>query len=69
MSKKIYTVSLILVILIFFGTYLTHINYGLPYFYNNDEGAFLQSTLFFYKFFFQDYKYLETLSLHLFLIL
>ena len=58
MAKKIYILSLILTALIFFGTYSTHINYGLPYFFNNDEGAFLKSSLFFYKFFSQDYKYL-----------
>ncbi len=59
MIKKIYNLSIFLIFLIFTVIYLRYINYGLPFFLNNDEGSFLKSTIYFFYFFSEKYKYLS----------
>lgn len=59
MKKKTYDFFLIFIILIFTIFYSKFIDHGLPYFLNNDENAYLKSTLFFFNFFSSNYKYLS----------
>jgi hypothetical protein len=49
-SKKIFLFSILTIVFFLIGLY-SQISYGLPFFQNGDENAFLKSTLYFFGFF------------------
>ena len=59
MTNRIYKAIIFFILIFFAFTYLKQINYGLPFFYNNDEGSFLKSTLYFFNFLSGNNKYLS----------
>ena len=51
LNSKLNLYIFLIFIFIFFAYYVSHLNYGLPYFFNADELAHLKSVLYFFGFF------------------